>query len=57
MLKMYLILNLNIYPGGGSDSPISWKKYPFLDIPEGGASAGERKTEKDSDHWGESGQQ
>lgn len=25
--------------GGGSHSPISWKKYPFLDIPEGGASA------------------
>lgn len=22
-----------------SGSPISWKKYPFLDIPDGGASA------------------
>lgn len=31
---------------GGSHSPISWKKYPFLDIPEGGASvrAKQRKT-------------
>lgn len=33
----------SVCPAGGSDSPISWKKYPFLDIPEGGASAEESR--------------
>lgn len=39
-----LLYGAFLCPSSGSDSPISWKKYPFLDIPEGGASAGERKT-------------
>lgn len=30
---------------GVRHSPISWKKYPFLDIPEGGASVGRERKE------------
>ncbi len=48
--------SVSISPHGGSHSPISWKKYPFLDIPEGGASAGESETQRESNQWGETGQ-